>query len=193
MSGLGEDDSSVEDCDVTIEDMDFDTLRARHVGSAALLYRSAEMKQKEPYKQERPWHRHAAYLLASGMTNKQVGEALGRNVASVSHLRAQPFFRELCAKVITEFNLADDSAFNVLRSATGAAALKIVELSANAQSETVRLAASKEVLDRSFGTVTRMQAQIGASVPLNPMQEAEELRRNVERLKQNLSGRILTS
>lgn len=50
-------------------------------------------------KNEQPWHRMAAYMLNAGRTNSEIALAAEVVVATVSHLRAQKWFQELCATI----------------------------------------------------------------------------------------------
>lgn len=51
---------------------------------------------------EQPWHRMAAHMLNRGFTNIEVADAADVNPGTVSTLRAQRWFNELCAELSSD-------------------------------------------------------------------------------------------
>lgn len=51
---------------------------------------------------EKPWHRMAAYMLNAGRTNSEIGLAAEVSPNTVSQLRSQRWFQELCATIANE-------------------------------------------------------------------------------------------
>lgn len=119
----------------------------------ALLNDPTPGQREDQYNQdvqsEKPWHRLAIMLAASGHTVTEIANKLERTVCWVSILLRQPWARE---RLIHEINLAGRDEIETILKGAGAPALrKVIALSESAASEQVALAASREVLDRLLG------------------------------------------
>ena len=132
---------------------------------------------------EQPWHRTMAWMLAKGFTQKEIAQAVDRNEATVSLAALQSFMKQMVVDIIAEFQLNDESAMNLLRAAQGSAAQTLIALASSANSETVKLNANREILDRVLGRpVQFVNTQKLNSGPIDPKVEAENLKREIERL-----------
>src|SRR3989440_9818978 len=98
---------------------------------------------------EKPWHRLAILLAAQGCTVTEIAEKLERTVPWVSLLLRQPWARERLAQ---EINRAGRDEIETLLRANGVEALRrVFALGEEAENESVKLAANREILDRLLG------------------------------------------
>jgi predicted nuclease with TOPRIM domain len=98
---------------------------------------------------EKPWHRLAILLAASGHTVTEIAEKLERSISHVSILLRQDWARE---RLTMELAIAGrDEITEILKSAGAKTLRRVIALSETAESEQVQLAASREVLDRLLG------------------------------------------
>lgn len=98
---------------------------------------------------EKPWHRLAILLAASGHTVTEIAEKLERTVAWVSILLRQNWARE---RLTSELALAGrDEIETILKGAGADSVRKLISLRDNADSEQVQLSASQGILDRLLG------------------------------------------
>ena len=140
---------------------------------------------KEPrdvLQKESAWHRTAAYLIARGMTQKQVAAAVGVTAQSVGLLMRQEFFKQQVSTIIADFGLADDHAQTLLAAASCEAALTLIKLSGSAKSESVQLSASQTILDRVFGRAVQTVQQAPVSKANDPSKELAALQADVGRM-----------
>lgn len=132
---------------------------------------------------EQPWHRTMAWMMAKGFTQKEIAQAVSKSEATVSLAARQSFMKQMVVDIIAEFQLNDESAMNLLRAAQGGAAQALIALATSASSETVKLNANREILDRVLGRpVQFVNSHKTISSPVDPKQEAENLERDIERL-----------
>lgn len=141
---------------------------------------------------EKAWHRTAAYLVAKGLSQTEVSQAVGKSQETISLLARQRFFTQLVAEIIADFSLIDEGAINVLRQASSAAAHTIVKLADSAKSEAVQLAASQSLLDRVFGKAVATVHKTSGSVALDPGAELKELSTEIERLQKRVGISVET-
>ena len=132
---------------------------------------------------EQPWHRTMAWMMAKGFTQKEIAQAVDKSEATVSLAARQSFMKQMVVDIIAEFQLNDESAMNLLRAAQGGAAQALIALATTATSETVKLNANREILDRVLGRpVQFVNSHKTVSAPVDPSQEAEALERDIARL-----------
>jgi hypothetical protein len=121
------------------------------------------------------------------MTRSQIARALGKSEQAVTLLASQPFFAQICAEIVAEQadSLGDD-ALSILRTASTQAAIVLTNLALNSKSDAVKLQASKEVLDRTFGKSPVTVRQEAVSRSLDPSKEAATLLADIQRLQSSL-------
>lgn len=146
----------------------------------APLYNSKE--PRHVLQKESAWHRTAAYLIARGMTQKQVAAAVGVTAQSVGLLMRQEFFKQQVSTIIADFGLADDHAQTLLAAASCEAALTLIKLSGSAKSESVQLSASQTILDRVFGRAVQTVQQAPVNKSSDPSKELAALQADVGRM-----------
>lgn len=101
------------------------------------------------YQTEQPWHRIAVFLAATGKNFTEIAERLGKSPVTVSQVLKQPWAQERLAREIAEAGRGTlQDILNVYGPQT---LLEVVDLGKTAQSESVRLGAKKEILDRWLG------------------------------------------
>lgn len=105
------------------------------------------------YRKEKPWHRLAAEMAAAGHTVMEISSALGRSRRSIQTVLAQPFAN----KVIVEKAAmnASEEIRAILEKVAPESVRRIEKLATEAESEQVRLAADREILDRFLGKPTQ--------------------------------------
>ena len=171
---------------------DFDTSNVR-TNSIRPLFRS----KPEPrvfLQKEQAWHRTAAHLHVKRMTRSEIARALGKSEQAVTLLAAQPFFAQICAEIVAEQadSLGED-ALSILRTASTQAAIVLTNLALNSKSDAVKLQASKEVLDRTFGKSPVTVRQEAVSRSLDPSKEAQTLLADIQRLQTSLKTTLPSS
>lgn len=134
---------------------------------------------------EQPWHRMAAHMLNRGFTNKDVADAAEVNVNSVSTLRAQRWFNELCVE------LAEDKE-KVIRARLNGYALDAVEEIAKIAFSTdeeiptrVKLTAQTTLLEHATGKPTQKVLSVSATTSFSSEREEYD---SVLRELQNISA-----
>lgn len=149
--------------------------------SSTPLYRTKAPRHE--LRSEKPWHRTVAYLSVKGLSEEEIANAVGRNKTSVNLVRQQPFYGEMCAKLISDFNLLEDSAVNLLKNAASTASMKLIDLMENSKSDAVKLTAATAVLDRVFGKPTqRVERNDKTPSAVDPSAELAELHRDIAKL-----------
>lgn len=154
-------------------------LRERPRSTAPLM---RDSKPVNEMRFEKPWHRTVAWLLAKGHTRLEIAQAVNKTPTTVALLAQQPYMRQLVADIIAECQMEDDSAINLLKAAQSSAAQTIVTLSSTATSETVKLNAAREILDRILGRPVQNINTHKSSSPMDPKKEQEELQAEIARL-----------
>lgn len=98
---------------------------------------------------EKPWHRLAAFMAAQGKLASEIAVKLGRTDAQVNEVLKQPFVQE---RILNEIHEAGRGVLDDILNIYGPnSLLEVVDLGQSAKSESVKLAAHKEVLDRWLG------------------------------------------
>lgn len=100
-------------------------------------------------KRERPEHRLVLWLTLEGQSPKTIAASFGRTTEWVRNLRRQPWFQDAFCKLSAE--MGRDAVQALLKGEAVPAILRTVELAKNADSDAVRLAANRELLDRFLG------------------------------------------
>jgi len=152
------------------------------------LFTSRELKRE--FATEQPWHRTVAYLSVRGMTSQEIGEAVGKSPAAVQHVKKQPIFHKMCAHLIAEHNLIDDTATNLLKNASAEAALKVIDLMNNAKSGATQLKAAETLLDRVFGKATQIVEHKKTRTPVDPQAEIAQLTAEIDSLQRRAGVEI---
>ena len=135
---------------------------------------------------EKPWHRLAIMMAASGSTTTEIAEKLDRNVAWVSILLRQTWARKRLTDEITA--AGRDEIATLFKSAGPDAVRRIVEISETTANENVKLAANREILDRLLGKSTQRIEATNVVVNVNPAEIDAEIAK-LEREESRLLGR----
>lgn len=130
---------------------------------------------------EKTVHRLMCYRSASGDSPQEIADATGFTVQHVRTILKQPRSQELIAKIIHE-KYGDDVS-SILKGGSVDAVMEIRRLSKEAQSETVRLNAAKDILDRCLGKAPQKIETGPSKVPLDPAEEAEMLEKELQQLE----------
>jgi hypothetical protein len=99
-------------------------------------------------KREKYEHRLMAYLKASGLSNIEIAERMGYSPVTVNYVVRQPFMEEM---ILLEMRQATDPAMRLLANESLEAALRLVDISKNAQNDETRRKANNDILDRKYG------------------------------------------
>lgn len=123
---------------------------------------------------EKPWHRLAIMLAAQGRTVTDIARKLEKSVPWVSLLLRQPWARE---RLVQELMTEGREELDVLIKGAGPEAFKrIMSLGETAESEAVRFAANKEIVDRHLGKTVVKVEQHNTNVNLDMKAIESELR-----------------
>jgi hypothetical protein len=96
------------------------------------------------------WHRSAVLLSANGLSLYEISRSLNRPVREIQTYLASPEAREHLS-TINISRIAGSYEIDQLNAASQDAVLVLQTLMHSAASETVRLSAAKEILDRTLG------------------------------------------
>lgn len=133
------------------------------------------------WKNEQPWHRMAAYMLNAGRTNSEIAMAAGVEPNTVSLLRAQRWFQQLCATIANE---EGGEILGLVRSEAAASVEKLVTLRDTAESERVQLAAATTLLEQAHGKPVQKNLNFTSRRPsLSPQEEYEQLQAELKALQ----------
>ncbi len=121
-------------------------------------------------KNEQPWHRMAAYMLNAGRTNSEIALAASVDPTTVSHLRSQRWFQELCATIA---NTEGEEILGLIRSETAASIETIVEIRDNPDAGArARLSAAQVLLEHAHGKpIQKIVSNISHSRYTSPKDE----------------------
>ncbi len=131
-------------------------------------------------KNEQPWHRMAAYMLNAGRTNSEIAVAAGVNPVTVSTLRAQRWFQELCATIANNFG---EEIVGATQSYGVEAVENIHDLAMHADSERVRLTANQILLEHAHGKPVQKNVSVVQHSRLSPEDEYAEIQAELQRLR----------
>lgn len=111
-----------------------------------------------------PWHRSAVLLSASGQSLYEISRSLNRPVREIqTYLTTEDARRQLSEASIDR--IAGTYELSQLHSASADAILVLQTLLHSASSETVRLQAAKEILDRTLGRPSQNVVHSNSSRP----------------------------
>lgn len=132
-------------------------------------------------KDEKPWHRMAAYMLNAGRTNSEIAMAANVRPGEVSILKSQRWFQELCATIAND---EGEEILGLLRSETAASIDKLVTLRDYAESEGIQLAAARTLLEQAHGKPTqKIISDVTSRRASSPKEEMEQLTNELAALK----------
>lgn len=158
--------------------------RAEYNGNESRPHNSKPHDTATPgYQKEQPWHTMAAYMLCAGRTNSEIAMAAGVLPVTVSHLRSNRWFQELCARIAN----VEGQQITGLIAAEAAASLEVIVTIRDDESAkpNVRLSAAVHLLEQANGK-PRQQiiASRGPNV-MSPEEEMVELNRELEVLRKS--------
>lgn len=132
-------------------------------------------------KHERIQHRKMAWMIAKGLTQREVAKEMGYTEGWVSQVCRQPWFTEMVVEELSRVgrNVVEE----IFKNAAPGSALKLIELRDNAESESVQLSATKELLDRYLGKAPQTVLHGDAEAVDDPKEEYERLEREARRLR----------
>lgn len=133
-------------------------------------------------KNEKPWHRMAAYMLNAGRTNSEIAMAAGVHPTTISILRAQKWFQELCATIA---NNEGEEITGAIQSYTLEAVEEIHDLASNSESETIRLRAWNLLLEQGRGKAIQRIVTANTKTNLPPEDEMVELTTELQNLRRS--------
>jgi hypothetical protein len=106
----------------------------------------------ELIKREKPEHRQILWQRIRGLSVKEIAAVSGFSTYTVNRVCAQPWFRDAFVRLTTE--LGKNAVTKFLEGEVMSALERTVGLAVGAESEAVRLAANREILDRFLGKST---------------------------------------
>lgn len=127
-------------------------------------------------KKQLPWHSAAAVLQLRGVPSWEIAESLGVSVETLGVVRKQPWYKELLKGLRSNSDpgpLLQSMAWDCLQT--------LFDLAVGAQSESVKLSACKEVMDRAKGFLKLVPGSKGAKAEdevddLDPVALEEKLK-----------------
>lgn len=151
-------------------------------GIPTLLHgRDGEAKGMAKRVFEQPWHRTAAYMLASGMPRKKVATALDKDVVTIHHLVRNGWFQELLTEISKEAGL--DVVESLIKGETLNCVNSLVEIrDAKETPASTKADVNKYILDRVYGKPTQKVEQKLEVTSDDPVAEAERLEAENRRL-----------
>lgn len=144
---------------------------------------------------EKPEHRMAIFLKASGKSNREIAQRLGYSEPWVSQVLRQPWAQK---RLVEELRLAGrDEIAGILAGAAADSVFKLIEVrdAANAKGSDV-IAASNSLLDRFFGKPTQRVESFNTNRDMSSSDDPDELDRRIRVLEEEearLTGRAITT
>ena len=168
-------------------------LRSPSTASASSLSPEAEINDNRFHgarlpafdlNEEKPWHRVAAYLFASGYnTLKDVAEACDVSQPTVRNLLRQPWFQERVNRLLAANGGKDVLA--LLRSEQINSMVVMVEMRDNVNTPPpVRAGICKDILDRTLGKATQRVLVEESAASDDPVAEARRLESELARSRE---------
>lgn len=139
------------------------------VGGALQQRRTEELRTMV---REQGWHVHAAQYDAAFMLPEEIAALCDVDVNSVYRLRKSVVHQERVNRILAERSRPVTELFE---KAVVGAALRIIDLSQTAKSETIRLAANREICDRHLGKPVAVVQQETLVRSADPVMESAEL------------------
>lgn len=132
------------------------------------------------YKKEKISHRLIICAAAGGATNVEIAASLGLSLPTVSNVLRQPWARERMLQTMKDN--ADENIRDILKTAAIPALKQIIETSTDETVKAeVRLAASRDIVDRFLGKAT--QPLTHEEVSVDKLTDEELERRIAEKQK----------
>lgn len=132
-------------------------------------------------KDEKPWHRMAAFMLLAGRTNSEIAMAADVTAPCVSHIRAQRWFQELLAVLANE---TGSDITGLLASEAQNSLNVMVEMRDTAKSERTRYQAAKDILELSHGKATQtIVSSVSHTTHASPSEEMESIQQQLAGLR----------
>lgn len=139
------------------------------------------------YKKERPEHRLMLWHRLQGRSIKETALLTGYTPQTVSNVCGQPWFQEAFCRLSSE--MGKDSVQAFLQGEALPALERTVGLANNAESEAVRLAANKEILDRFLGKATvKVEQRVTGQID-NVVYDAAQLLEESKKIQDQLRAR----
>lgn len=141
-----------------------------------------------PIKYEHAWHRMAAYMFATGkVTQKQVAEACGVTVPTVSNLLRQAWFQETVNDLMRDLG-GGNSVLELFKAEQVNSLVVLTQLRDDAkQSGSVRRAAAVDILDRAMGKPVQTVITDNTVRAEDPSKEIAQLQESIARKREALS------
>tara|TARA_R110000868_G_scaffold40556_2_gene139837 strand:- start:253 stop:894 length:642 start_codon:yes stop_codon:yes gene_type:complete len=141
----------------------------------------------QAYKKEKPEHRLILWARLNGHNVKETAALTGYTPQSVTNVCGQPWFQEAFARLSTE--CGKDQVTTFLQGEVIPALQRVAHLANNGESEAVRLAANKELLDRYLGKATvKVESKLSGSVD-SIVYDVAELEKQNSDLQRQLAAR----
>ncbi len=138
-------------------------------------------------KKERPQHRLILWLTLQGHKPKEISATVRCTVQTVYNVQNQPWFQEAFCKLAAE--TGKDAVKTFLEGQVLPALQRTVALATSAESEAVRLAANKEVLDRFLGKPTVHVDSKSENKTTLTVQDGAAIQDEMRRLDEQLKAR----
>lgn len=135
-------------------------------------------------KDERPWHRMAAYMLLAKRTNSEIAMAAGVHVNHVKAVRKQLWFQQLLATIAND---KGEEVTGVIESYTIEAVETAAEIMRSAESDGVKLKAAQVLIEQARGKPAQYIRSESVK-PKDPKDELEEINRELEMLRNRQSS-----
>ena len=137
---------------------------------------------------ERPWHRYAAYLFASGKSISAIALQLGKEHKTVANLTRQPWFKRKVDDLVAELGMDVFDALKAVQHKAVAALERILDDPGSTLAAVV--SAADSILDRVRGKPT---VYIESSVvhSEDPVGEYERLTLEIQQLRRETGLELL--
>lgn len=128
-------------------------------------------------------HQRIALCLIAGMTAKQAAETVGVTTVTVSNLQKNPQFKAYCTAMMAKHECHSTDVRQQIQDLVPAALARMSEL-LNADSDKVKFAAAKDLLDRGgYSPVQKSVTMDATQVVLNADRQ-QAIKNDIERLKE---------
>lgn len=161
---------------------------------SSLLHRKRDNVCTEVYEMvsEQPWHKHAAYYLATRTPRKKVAELFNVSTRTISALLTQPWFQKILSDVIKDTVGTD--VMDLFKAELINSVNTLVEIRDSEKTPAiVRANVAKEIVDRVMGrTVQKVETTVTKGLSPDPVAEAKDLEQRLNLAKENLARQTLT-
>lgn len=131
---------------------------------------------------EKPWHRMAAYMLNAGRTNSEIAIAAGVLPGEVGLLRQNRWFQELCATIA---NNDGEEVLGALKAEALDSIAKLASLRDFAESEQVQATCARTLLEHANGKpLQRILSDVTSRRAATPKEEFEQLTAELANLRE---------